>query len=247
MLFVLRTAALAQQDSLTARIPAAIAAGELKEAEILIEQAVQIGLISAAAAAQYRAEIQAREHARQKAQGLSAAKDEPGPDGIPPLPYEPDAEPDKNKGKQGRIYVTYTKFNNLTKRFYAGRTSMVIELDKPYRSQAQTAMQQRDKNHHIEDENPEPMDSAFDPARLDKFDVGIAVDYGNRYRDLAYWRIRGREQQLVDSFGGAWSDTGEPHKTENQVRGVSKDNVNGRRFYKAATDEWGKISEYTGY
>jgi hypothetical protein len=91
------------------------------------------------------------------------------------------------------------------------------------------------------------MDSAFDPARMDKFDVGIAVDYENRYRDLAYWRIRGREQQLIDSFGGAWADTGEPYKTENQVRGVSKDNLNGRQFYKAATEQWGKISEYTGY
>lgn len=269
LMLALCTTALAQRDTLTTRIPAAIAAGEFAEARMLIEEAIKIGVITSATAADYEAQIQAQEQARQQARERSAPpqqakpqrtanldpkpnttprpspQDGLGPDGIP-LPYEPDSEPDKGEGKPGRIYVTYTKFNNKTKRFYSGRTSMVIDLNKPHRPQAAKAVEQRNKNHHIEDENPEPTDSAFDPARPDQFDVGTAVNYNNRYRDLAYWRIRGREQQLIDRFGGAWSDTGEPYKTENPLRGVAKDNPNGRKFHNAATDKWGKISEYTG-
>ena len=57
---------------------------------------------------------------------------------------------------------------------------------------------------------------------------------------------------LIDYFGGAWSDTGKPYKTENAVRGVSKDNKEGKQFYTAAKDRWGnkfgdKEINYTGY
>lgn len=79
-----------------------------------------------------------------------------------------------------------------------------------------------------------------------------AVDYKLRYNDKAYLRIRGREQMLIDSFGGAWSDTGKPYKTENKIRGVAKESRDGRRFYEAAKDYWGnkfgdKEVKYTGW
>jgi hypothetical protein len=172
-------------------------------------------------------------------------KDRLGPDLFPP-PREWRLDTDKTKEKLGRIYVTYTKLNNRTKRYYSGRTSMVIDLNKPHFPQAVDAIRKRDTNHHIEDENPEPKDPAFDGAEIDKFDVGTAVNYGDRYRDLAYWGIRGREQQLIDRFGGAWSDTGEPYKTENNIRGVAKDHKLGWEFHKAAADKWGELNEYTG-
>jgi hypothetical protein len=175
----------------------------------------------------------------------SSPKDRLGPD-LFPLPREWKPDTDKNKEKPGRIYVTYTKRSNKTKRYYSGRTSMVIDLNKPHFPQAVDAIRKRDKNHHIEDENPEPRDPAFDGAEIDKFDVGTAVNYGDRYRDFAYWRIRGREQQLIDRFGGAWSDTGEPYKTENDIRGVAKDHKLGWEFHKAAADKWGELNEYTG-
>jgi hypothetical protein len=70
---------------------------------------------------------------------------------------------------------------------------------------------------------------------------------GRIYDDVAYWRIRGREQQLIDSLGGARSDTGEPYRTENAVRGVAKDNPRGRRFHDAATELWGLLHPHTGY
>jgi hypothetical protein len=78
------------------------------------------------------------------------------------------------------------------------------------------------------------------------FDVGFATDYERRYEDRAYWQARGREQQLMDSFGGAQSDTGEPYRTENAIRAVAKENPLGRQFHDAATTRWGQLHHYTG-
>ena len=177
----------------------------------------------------------------------ASPNDRLGPNFSPiPREWKPDPDDDRKKERPGRVYVTYTKLNKETKLYYSGRTSMVIDLNKSHLAQALEAMKRRDRNHHIEDENPEPKDPAFDGARLDKYDVGTAVNYDDRYQDLAYWRIRGREQQLIDNFGGAQSDTGEPHKTENPYRGVAKDHKLGWEFYTAATNKWGRYSEYTG-
>jgi hypothetical protein len=267
LLFVLSTTVLAQ-SSYTARIPAAIAVGEFAEAEMLITEGIKIGVISALAAESYRADIRrAQEDAVASQQGKRQSTVDADPEvrvgprqspgnepelrrpPIPPIPLEPG---NGRKEKQGRIYVTYTKFNKKTKLYYSGRTSMVIDLNKSLDGQAQKAVDQRDRNHHIEDENTEPMGSTFTPARADKYDWGVAVDYKLRYGDIAYWRIRGREQMLIDYFGGAWSDTGTPHKTENEKRGVDKNHEKGLLFYNAAKDYWGnKFGEkeigYTGY
>lgn len=159
----------------------------------------------------------------------------------------PKSEPTKDdKEKLGRVYVTYKKRNLSTRRYYLGRTSMVIDLTKNIPFQAAVAVTLRDKTHHI-DENVEPQEAGYTLAELDRFDTGHAVDYHQRYNDPAYWRIRGREQQLIDSQGGAWSDTGEPYQTENAVRGVAKDNPRGRQFHDAATHLWTELYPYTGY
>lgn len=255
LLLTLSTSVLAQ-DSLTQRIPVVIAAGEYAEAEVLITEAVKTGVISAAAAAAYRGSIQqARERSAAKPEGKTSPqqspKDKPGPDRISPFPYEPDSGPDKDaKEKQGRIYVTYTKLNMKTRRYYSGRTSMVINLDKPLFPQARKAVDARDSTHHIDiDENDEPQGPAFQGAEIDRFDVGTAVNYENRYRDIAYLRIRGREQQLIDFYGDAQSDTrkaGVPDRTENAVRAVAQDHQLGRQFHEAATAQWGMLAPYTG-
>ncbi|MFY0574091.1 hypothetical protein ACN28S_06775 [Cystobacter fuscus] len=52
---------------------------------------------------------------------------------------------------------------------------------------------------------------------------------------------------MIDALGGTRSDTGEPYRTENAVRGVAKDNPRGRRFDEAATELWGSLHPYTGY
>ena len=165
----------------------------------------------------------------------------------PPPGAAPRSKPDESTHKrQGRIYVTYTKLNQMTHRYYGGRTSMVVDLEGSLRIQAALAVLLRDRNHHL-DESTEPVGAVFDLAQTDRFDVGTAVVYGQRYDDVAYWRIRGREQQLIDSLGGARSDTGEPYRTENVVRGVAKENPQGKGFHAAATELWGQLHPYTGY
>ncbi|MET0403450.1 MAG: hypothetical protein ABW123_13640 [Cystobacter sp.] len=169
------------------------------------------------------------------------------PTQVPPPGSAPRSEIDESTGKRlGRIYVTYTKRNKTTHRYYVGRTSMIVDLAEPLRLQAALAVLLRDKNHHL-NENAEPKGTVFNGAEVDKFDVGSAVDYERRYDDVAYWRVRGREQQLMDSMGGARADTGEPYRTENVVRGVAKDNPQGRMFHDAASSLWGQIYPYTGY
>jgi hypothetical protein len=153
---------------------------------------------------------------------------------------------ESKKKKLGRIYVTYSRYNTRTGRTYSGRTSMVVDLTQNLSLQAAMAVSIRNQNHHL-DENSEPKATEFAVAQVDEYDIGGATEYSQRYNDIAYWRIRGREQQLIDFHGGAWSDTAEPYKTENAVRGVAKDNPRGRRFHDVATVLWGELHPYTGY
>lgn len=137
---------------------------------------------------------------------------------------------------------------------------MEIDLNLPWEPQAEAAVRARDANHHV-DEGDEPKDPAFGPARLDKFTVGFAVDYAQRYRDIGYLAIRGREQQLMDYYGkkradelgiktfsgGAKSDTDPGAQlTENTIRGVAKDNPVGEIFHEAATLGFGQLAPFTG-
>lgn len=159
----------------------------------------------------------------------------------------PDSQRDKaDQGKRARLYATYIKFNGKTKLYYSGRTSMIADLGLPLDMQAELAIRFRDMNHHI-DETTETKNAPLDAAVLEVFDIGTAIDYGQRYDDPAYWRIRGREQQLIDFYGGAQSDTGKPYRTENVVRAVAKDNPLGKRFHAASTTRWGQLHDYTGH
>jgi hypothetical protein len=122
------------------------------------------------------------------------------------------------------------------------------------------AVAARDLNHHI-DENDEPADPKFTPADLDKYSVGYAVNYAERYRDFGFDVIRGREQQLIDHYGqqratelgltdfrgGAQSDTkpGMP-LTENAIRAVGKNNRLGEVFHAAANLAIGEYAPFTG-
>ncbi|WP_160174585.1 hypothetical protein [Archangium violaceum] len=180
--------------------------------------------------------------------GTGASKARRGPASAPLTPpgASPKSKPAGNdKTRLGRIYATYTRLNRNTHRYYSGRTSMVVDLTQPLEEQVFLAVILRALNHHI-DENDEPKWAGFALPTIDQFDVGTAIDYGRRYDDTAYWRIRGRKQQLIDSHGGAQADTGKPYRTENVVRGVAKDNPWGRRFHAAATESWGRLHPYTG-
>jgi RHS repeat-associated protein len=187
-----------------------------------------------------RYERERRRHAEPKEDAY------PGSD-VLPEPAADRKEDDKKPQKLGRIYVTYTKYNERTKLYYSGRTSAVVDLTKPLRPQAILAVEARDRNHH-KDESIEPTGAGFKRAELDKFDVGTAIDYSKRYQDVAYLAIRGREQQLIDYYGGAQSDTSPgPNKTENAIRGYSKENPFGRIFHAAANLRFKReLHPYTG-
>lgn len=239
-------------DSFTARIPAAITAGNYAEAEVLIAEAIKIGVITTVAAESYRKSIRQAQERSAPAEPRSGAashrspEKKSGPDWLPP-PHPSEPEEDR-QGKRGRIYVTYTKLNKKTGRYYSGRTSMVIRMDRPYLPQAESAVRARDSNHHV-DESDEPGGLEFLGAQVDRFDVGTAVDYEHRFDDVAYIRVRGREQQLIDFHGGAQSDTrrkGEPDRTENVVRAVARDHKLGKQFHEAASAKWGMLARYTG-
>lgn len=64
-------------------------------------------------------------------------------------------------------------------------------------------------------------DKGFGPAALDKSDA-----------------IRGREQQLIDSNGGAKSQRG---TSGNAINGISPNNKKKNRYMKSATDEFGEL------
>jgi len=53
----------------------------------------------------------------------------------------------------GPNLATYTKFNPKHSRYYSGRTSMVANLEKPLRPQAVSAVNERDSNHHVDENN----------------------------------------------------------------------------------------------
>ena len=77
--------------------------------------------------------------------------------------------------------------------------------------------------------------------------MGEAYDRENRYDDLANRAMRGQEQQAVDAYGGAWTDTnkaGLPHLTGNEQRPVRIGNPWAETFDAAATSLFGQMRSY---
>ena len=196
---------------------------------------------------------------RTRAPAVPAPYPIPGP-GPSPAPAPEPGDDQQSKPRPGRLYATYTLYNRTTGLHYSGRTSAVIDLDQDWDLQAEAAVQARNGNRET-DENAEPGAPGFNRAALEKYAVGLAVDYGQRYRDAAYLTIRGREQQLIDyhgaqraqqrgiaSFrGGARSDTNPDEPlTENAIRGVARDNPFGQIFHAAANLHFGLLAPYTG-
>jgi len=125
-------------------------------------------------------------------------------------------EPDQDDSK--RKYLTYikVKFNaDGSETVYSGRTSGNINESND------AILRRRDLTHHMK---------GYGPAELDKSST-------NRFA------IRGREQQLIDFYGGAKSDNG---KSGNAIRGVSKYNPLGRVYHAAASTTFGQLHKFTG-
>ena len=96
-----------------------------------------------------------------------------------------------------RKYVTYTKYNPITKQYYVGRSS---DYSTP-----ELIVRIRDYGHHRNAEG-------YLPSILDRW-------------GYMYTSIRGREQQIIDIFGGAWSEVGrENTKSRNIIRAIAMKN-----------------------
>jgi hypothetical protein len=88
----------------------------------------------------------------------------------------------------------------------------------------------------------------FGPAKLDRWEVAT-LPKSRRRLDPSYQRIRGREQMLIDLFGGSIKDAkaeGRTTRTANWYRGVRKNSRWGRIYHYAAAAAYGEIHPYTG-
>ncbi|MCS4308915.1 RHS repeat-associated protein [Rheinheimera pacifica] len=118
-----------------------------------------------------------------------------------------------NDSKEPYLYVTYTRFNPDTGQVYAGRTG-------GYGTPEELVNRRAIGQPHLNSEG-------FLPPTVDRFSI-------NRHA------IRGREQQLIDYYGGARSVGG---TARNMINGVADFNPN-RPFYMMATRrEFGDLQD----
>ena len=118
-----------------------------------------------------------------------------------------------------RIFLTYT-MTNAEGQIYVGRTSgngkeLLVKI-----------MLRRYAGHGVR------KSQGYGNMKIDK----VAIGKEGRAA------IRGREQQLIDAYGGI----GNP-KVGNTIRGVSKTNPNGRYYHDMSNRKFGNIAPYTGY
>ena len=109
-----------------------------------------------------------------------------------------------------RIFLTYTKKNRDTGEVYSGRASGT--------DSARNILSKRDSSHHKNKDN-------FEDARIDK----VATD-GDA--------IRGREQLLIENYGGSKSSGG---TSGNQNNGISPRNKQKKIYIQAAIKLFGTI------
>jgi hypothetical protein len=87
--------------------------------------------------------------------------------------------------------------------------------------------------------------AGYGPAVLDR-STTATLPYSRRRYDPAYQAIRGREQQMIDHYGGSRSDRRPGSRSGNAIRGVARDNPRGRIYHAAATVMFGQRARYTG-
>jgi hypothetical protein len=137
----------------------------------------------------------------------------PGLPDLPPINLPPDLllPPIRNPKKENPKpywHVTYTKFNSGTGETYVGRSH-------GYGLTPNDVVFERDRKHHKDKEG-------FGKASLDRSAHGFH----------GYLAIRGREQIMIDAFGGSWSDKGRGNtRSGNNIRGVSRFNPFAPAYY----------------
>lgn len=119
-----------------------------------------------------------------------------------------------------KTFATYVLVNPRTGQVYIGRTS---GYDSP-----EQLVRKRYSGHTI--------------LRNEGFIIDPSAPYESAaYGDFGELAVRGREQQLIDYYGGPRS-----RKVRNIIRGVSKCNPAGEEFHEASDELFGNIADYTG-
>ncbi len=123
-----------------------------------------------------------------------------------------------------RVYITYVAYNPHSNEYYCGRTSGFKVPGE--------ILDDRLKTHH-----------AVPRGYI------VNVDKSIQGYPVGYWAIRGREQQLIDYYGGAMLDSERrPNsKCVNKIRGVAKSNPMGYLYHWLSSLAWGEKYPYTGY
>lgn len=119
------------------------------------------------------------------------------------------SQPYGESSNASKSYQTYTKTNPQTGEVYSGRTS---GTGSPLENIAN-----RDAKHHMNE-------NGFGPAELDRSSTNKEA-------------IRGREQQLIDKYGGAKSQKGSPG---NSINGISEKNPKRQKYFDEAKKEFGE-------
>lgn len=123
-----------------------------------------------------------------------------------------------------RVYITYIAYNPSINAHYCGRAS---GFGTP-----QTILENRLYLHH-----------AVSSGYI------VEIDRSIQGYPIGYWCIRGREQQNIDYYGGALSDSERRPDASciNKILGVAKFNPLGYLYYLSSTIAWGEKHKYTGY
>lgn len=119
---------------------------------------------------------------------------------------------------QQRVYVTYILRSPSLMRYYLGRAS-------GYGSPVDVLYRRLVGHYHY-------MVKGYTDVTIDQ------VAYGEGARAA----IRGREQQLIDHYGGVGS-----YDVANSIRAVSMWNSQGWNFWDASNQAFGRLAPYTGY
>ncbi len=115
-----------------------------------------------------------------------------------------------------RTFATYTLTNPTSGQVYVGRCSGFGDIEN--------IVIRRMRSHKY-------FKRGFTIIQIDKAIQG----------NDAYLAIRGREQQLIDFYGGIGS-----LQVANKIRAVAKINLAANRFYRKSIENFGKIQHNTG-
>jgi hypothetical protein len=127
---------------------------------------------------------------------------------------------DTRQESQNYSYVVYVKSNTTSGQIYIGRTSGFGTPSE--------VLQRRDVSHSYNA-------FGFGPAAVHSALMNVGWAQG-------YPAMRGREQQVIDFYGGVGSPM-----VANKIRGVGRANPAGYAFWLISNLYYGPLFPYTGY